>query len=425
MFAGKLKQRLTTVDGSLFKGSAILAIGTVVARVLGILFFLVLAQVFLPKDYGFVQYGITLGLLIAMVTQPFSQHVMARFIGTYRHDEILLRKMLSNMWLVLSGLSVLTLLVAVPVLMWLDRFNIGIVVVFVGTTLFYTYWGLSRGFLAPTRLTLAYLGSNLVQLILVVGLIYILDIHEPLLALSIYGLSYLLPLAVLQIVWPLPLYLQGGGVQGEHLREIFQFSWPIWISHISYMLYISMPILVLEPFAGTEAVGVYGVANTLTMAFLFIPTSIATLLMPKTAGLPRHQHLSLLKKTLFWALLVNLIGLGIYTLLVEWFVLTVFGAEYLVDQSTYIILAVAMIVLGSGGVITAVLVGSGRVWVETAGRVVAAVLTAGLCWYLIPSHGAAGAAVAMVVGAVSAVIIYVLMALAGMRADAAATPKTV
>jgi hypothetical protein len=37
----------------------------------------------------------------------------------------------------------------------------------------------------------------------------------------------------------------------------------------------------------------------------------------------------------------------------------------------------------------------------------------------------AGAAVAMVVGAVSAVIIYVLMALAGMRADAAATPKTV
>jgi hypothetical protein len=37
----------------------------------------------------------------------------------------------------------------------------------------------------------------------------------------------------------------------------------------------------------------------------------------------------------------------------------------------------------------------------------------------------AGAAVAMVVGAVSAVIIHVLMALAGMRADAAATPKTV
>jgi O-antigen/teichoic acid export membrane protein len=424
MFAGKLKQRLSNVDGSLFKGSAILSIGTVVARVLGIVFFLVLARVFTPENYGVVQYGITLGLLIAVVTQPFSQHVMARFIGTYRHNEERLRSMLGSMWLVLMALSALTLLVTVPVLMWLDRFNIGIVVVFGGTTLFYTYWGLSRGFLAPTRLTLAYLGSNLVQLLLVVGLIYVLDIREPLLALSIYGLSYLLPLAVLQLAWPFPLHLRGG-VRREHLREVIRFSWPIWISHISYMLYISMPILMLEPFAGKEAVGVYGVANTLTMAFLFIPTSIATVLMPKTAGLPRHQHLGLLKKTLSWSLLVNLVGLGIYTLLVEWFVRTVFGPEYLVDQSTYVILALAMIVLGSGGVITAVLVGGGRVWAETGGRVVAAVLTAGLCWYLIPLHGALGAAVAMLVGSVGAVVVYGLMALAGMRADAAATPETI
>jgi hypothetical protein len=57
--------------------------------------------------------------------------------------------------------------------------------------------------------------------------------------------------------------------------------------------------------------------------------------------------------------------------------------------------------------------------------VVAAVLTAGLCWYLIPLHGALGAAVAMLAGSVGAVIVYGLMALAGMRADAAATPETI
>jgi O-antigen/teichoic acid export membrane protein len=306
--------------------------------------------------------------------------------------------------------------------MWLDRFSVGIVMVFAGTTIFYTYWGLSRGFVAPTRLALAYLGSNLAQLILVVVLVYVLDIREPLLALSIYGLSYLLPLAVLQTVWPLPLHILGGPVRREHVREIMHFSWPIWISHISYMLYMSMPILMLEPFAGKESVGVYGVANTLTMAFLFIPSSIATLLMPKTAGLPREQHMVLLKKALSWSLLINLVGLGVYILLVKWFVRTMFGPEYLVDQRTYIILALAMIMLGIGGMITAVLVGSGRVWAETAGRIVAAVVTAWLCWQLIPLHGATGAAVAMLEGAAAAVTVYALMLLMEMRTGTPAAP---
>jgi O-antigen/teichoic acid export membrane protein len=324
---------------------------------LGIVFYLVLARVFVPEDYGLVQYSITLGLLIAVGTQPFSQHVMARFIGVYREHDEQLRAILSSMWAILAVLVALTLLLAIPLLLWLDRFNIGIIVVFVGTTLFYTYWGLSRGFLAPTRLTLAYLGSNTMQLVLVVLLIYVLQIDSPMLALTIYGASYLVPLALLQMFWPFPLHTHMASLQLDKIREVIRFSWPIWASHISYMLYASMPILLLEMLASTAMVGVYGVAKTLTMAFLFIPSSIATLLMPKTAGLPRSQHLGLLRKTLLWSLFVNGLGLVIYLFLVEWFVRTMFGAEYLVDSGTYLLLALAMIVRGSGGIITAVLVG--------------------------------------------------------------------
>jgi O-antigen/teichoic acid export membrane protein len=384
---------------------------------LGIVFYLVLARVFVPEDYGLVQYSITLGLLIAVGTQPFSQHVMARFIGVYREHDEQLRAILSSMWAILAVLVALTLLLAIPLLLWLDRFNIGIIVVFVGTTLFYTYWGLSRGFLAPTRLTLAYLGSNTMQLVLVVLLIYVLQIDSPMLALTIYGASYLVPLALLQMFWPFPLHTHMASLQLDKIREVIRFSWPIWASHISYMLYASMPILLLEMLASTAMVGVYGVAKTLTMAFLFIPSSIATLLMPKTAGLPRSQHLGLLRKTLLWSLFVNGLGLVIYLFLVEWFVRTMFGAEYLVDSGTYLLLALAMIVRGSGGIITAVLVGGGNAWIETAGRVMSLLLTAGIGWWLIPDYGATGAAAALLAGSVGSIITYGLLSLAGVRSD--------
>jgi len=98
---------------------------------------------------------------------------------------------------VLLGMIAISILIAVPILVLTDRFQIGVLVIFLGSTLFYSYYGLARGFMASKRLLAAYLGSNLVQIIAIIVVYQFGSTDSPTPALLIYGLSYLLPVIVL------------------------------------------------------------------------------------------------------------------------------------------------------------------------------------------------------------------------------------
>lgn len=403
----RLIERFNRLEwSSLLKGATLFSIGMVFARLLGVVFSLILAAVFVPKEFGAVRYAITLGTLVAIFTQPFGQHVLARFIGKYKKDTEYLQGVLCNAGVIQLGLSFLTLMVATVVLMLLGKFDIGILAVFVGTTAFYTYWGMSSGFLASGKLTAAYLGSNLVQLFLVALLIYILKIHSPLLAVIIYGISYFLPLALLQMYWPFPIRFRFSLIKKAVVYEILRFSCPIWISHASYTLKAAIPIIMLEHFSGTADVGIYAVARTLAMIFLFVPSSISTFLMPKTSELPSETHLRLLKKMLMLSSLLN-VGIFIAFLIsVNWLVQMMLGAEYLAGISVFAIQAIATIAAGMHTVITAVIVGRGSPKYESISRLVALAVTAISAWLLIPHYGPLGAALTACTGSLAALSSY-------------------
>ena len=398
--------RLRSLDWNFIKGSALLSVGTALARVLGLAFSLVLAGAFSPKDFGEIQYALTLALMVSIGTMPFGQHVLARFIGKHNDDVDHLPVILSNAWGVLVGLFGLTLLVAIPVLYMIGQPNLGILIVFGGVTLFYIYWGLASGYQAPGRLTVVYLGSNIVQIILVYLLIYILEIHSPLLALVIYGASYLLPIALLQIFRPLYTSFKLTLIRKDVIKSLIRFSLPVWASHAGYLLYASLDIILLEHFSGLEAVGIYRLAGTLAYVFLFVPTGISTLLLPKAANLPQKNYRQIIIQTSALTLTVNGVILIIYLVLVKWFVQSVFGIGYLAGMSTYVILALSAILLGVHALITAVLVGSGRPEIETVSRGVAVVGLAVAGWLLIPVYGPLGAAIASLVGAIAALMTY-------------------
>lgn len=409
------ERRLGGLDLNFIRGSAVLSAGTAVARLLGFVFSLVLAGAFSPEDYGAIQYGITLSMIVAISTQPFGQHVLARFIGKCRDDRDRLRRVLASAWITMAALFGLTLLVAIPLLSAVGKFNVGILVVFLGVTLFYTYWGLCRGFLAAGKLTAVYLASNLVQLALVFLLVQVLRIRSRMLALVIYGASYLLPLAVSQAIWPFPIRLELSPARLDVVGELVRFSLPIWASHACFMLYTSMDVLMLERHSGAEAVGVYMVAKTLAMVFVFVPTGLSTLLMPRAAALPTEANRRLLKRTLAFSLAANGFILAAYLSLGDVFVRSAFGPEYVVDAGTSLILAMGMIAFGAHSIISAVLVAGGRAGVETISRVVA-VCTAGLIGRLvIPSYGASGAAMAMSSGALGALVAYGAVGVAAMK----------
>jgi O-antigen/teichoic acid export membrane protein len=408
-----LTRQFEGFDWSLIKGSSLLSIGSAIARVLGLAFSLVLAAAFSAKEYGEVRYALAVASIVAIGTMPFGQHVIARFVSKYRSEETKLNSILSGGYLILSLIFVATILIALPALLVLGKFNVGIMIVFLGETLFYAYWGLSSGFLKPGRLTVAYLSSNVIRILLVIILIQFLGIHSPTLALLIYGLSYLLPLGLLAIFRPLPGHVKLHLIDRAVIGELLRFSLPIWISHASYTLSLSVDLLLLEHMGSGGQLGAYSLSKTLASMFLIIPSGISTLLMPKVAATPQNEHRPLLIRMLIVSLLINGLALMFYLPLVRPLSQRIFGEDYLVPLGVSLLLSAYMILHGIHGLITAVLVGSGKPQVETMSRIAELIITALGCFLLVPRYGMLGAAVAMLAGIGSGLLTYVLVQLVG------------
>ncbi|MCA9911344.1 MAG: hypothetical protein KC519_21975, partial [Anaerolineae bacterium] len=109
----KLRQRFMapTTEGSFLKNSAIVAIGFTLARVLGIGFSFALAGVIHPDTYGYIQYSISLALILAIVTMPFAQHLLARLISVHSEDQQKSEEIATNFYVAMVGLFVATLVV--------------------------------------------------------------------------------------------------------------------------------------------------------------------------------------------------------------------------------------------------------------------------------------------------------------------------
>lgn len=407
-FMQRVFASLKVLDWNFIRGSSFNSLGIAVARVLGFAFSFFVAQAFSTDEYGRVIYVITLASVVAVLSQPFGQHVMAYFIGKYREDDEQRHKIMSSAWTVWLGMVLFTLIISTPILMAIDRFSAGLIVIYIGTTSFYTYYGISSGFLSSARLLTAYLGSNVVQIILVAIVILVFNAEDGTPAIFVYGLSYFLPLTILIIFFPLPIRFSLGFDMAD-IRKILRFSAPIWLSHILYMGYFASDVIMLEHFVDESAVGVYGLTKTLSSAFHFIPGGITMILMPKIAGMPKDGHNSILKVSLLVTVGINLIGGTLYMLLYQWFVVTFFGAEYFVGLDFAFMMALAAILFGTHGVMTAVFVGSGRVSMQVISRslMMASIIFLGIA--LIPEHGVLGAAAANLISAVIGVLFYIIV----------------
>lgn len=403
-----------------------------VARVLGLGFSLILAKVLTPDDFGYIQYALAVASVLAVVAHPFGQHVLARFISggqqglaglnagvsqssherTARADsgstDVSLDTLLSNCWIVFVCLLGLTLLASSGFIWISSDLGFELLPVVFGIAFFYAYWGVSRGYMRSGLLTTSYLGSNVVQLLLISLLIWYLEIHSTALALIIYGLSYIPVIVWLQTQFPLKIYFNLSKERMDFglIKKVLRFSIPITLSHAAFMLFVATDILLLNRMVEPDVVGRYALAKTLATAFSFVPMGIATLLMPRIAGADSGNHLSLLYRSVLASLGINIMFLCGFWLLVEWFVHLFFGIEYLVGINIYMILAFGAMMLGIQSIAAATYVGRSRPEIETMGRGIAALCVFVGCWLLIPRFGEAGAAVSVLAGSIAALLVY-------------------
>ncbi|MBK9750984.1 MAG: oligosaccharide flippase family protein [Chloroflexi bacterium] len=390
----------------LIKCSTIISVGVALARVLGFGFSLVLARLLSPDDYGFIQYSLTLAGLVTLLTMPFGQHVLARYVGNVKDQPRELDEFLATAWIILIGLVAVTLVIAVPVLLLAGRLSVGVLVVFLGFTLHYSYFGLARGFMASWRLMAAYLGSNVVQIIAIVIVYVVLGERGPMPALIIYGASYLLPIGLLQLMQPFPVRFRWFLPDRAYVRRILKFSAPVWVSHAAYIFYAGIDILLLERFLGTGAVGLYALTKTLTMLLSFVPTGLTTVLLPKVAAGQGASHRGLLRNSILISLMINALVLIVMLVAYRPFILYVFGEAYVAPLAVLVMLAFSEIAFGIQGIMSAVVVGAGQPQLETIMRVVVVGVSVVFGFVFIPTLGLTGAALTSLVGAISGIVTY-------------------
>ena len=183
-------------------------------------------------------------------------------------------------------------------------------------------------------------------------------------------------------------------------KSLLLESWPLILSGIGVLLYTQVDQIMLGQIAGSEELGYYSVAVSMSTIWFFIPVTVASSLFPSLLKAKKVSHQAYLSKSqqLFdiMVLISLLCGLPIFIFSTQ-LVNFLYGAEF--SQS---ILSLQILILS--GVFSATSIAKGQ-WLtcEKLTRLsfhatwLGALSNIGLNLYLIPIYGALGAAVATLV----------------------------
>lgn len=407
MTISAVTQKLRNVNWSFIKTSLSTTVGLAIGRVLGLAFSLVLARALRPADYGVVQYSIALAGFVSIGTQAFGQHMFALLIGKHSRDEQQLALFMNNAWAILVSTLALTLLVATPILASMGYLNIGVMAVFIGNTVFYAYYGITRGYLSMNRLTVAFAASNVVQLAAVFVIYVVFHNQSPVPALIAYGTSYFLPLLLLQIYTPVSLHLRLVKPRRDVIQSILHSWTPILVSHTLYTV-SGVEFIILGQYVDERAVGRYAFTRTLNAMFGFLPMALNTFLMPSVARAPHHERRRLLRDALLWLLMASALMFVMYVVGYNWIVEKFFGPQYVNGPEVFVVLALSANIAAIHGVTSAFYVGSDRARYETISLVISVAANIVSAFALIPAFGAAGAALSSLTASCAALLSYAI-----------------
>jgi O-antigen/teichoic acid export membrane protein len=390
------------LDWHFVKDSVLVGAGSTIARVLGLIFATLLARYLVPDDYGFYRYAVTLAgiVTIAASTSPNS---IARFVAANLDDEETRDRYFTNGIVGIALLLVATLLVSIPVLWALHALNIGTISCVIGLAGFYCYLALARGLNSAWKMSLTYIINNVVLVAALIVVFAMLKIHSATAAIVIWGLANLAPL-VMELFRPMPLRFNRRLISGRMLLEMARFSFPMVISSGAFAIWYGIDLLLVENLYPHLA-GSYAAAKTMAQLYIFVPSAITLVLMPRVAAASLGKSLRYLAIGVLIALLVSLAGFVVVDVWGQKVISVIFGRSYIAAYQPLVILSVGMCIVSINTVLEGYLIGRGQPKLAAQATVVAMVSSAVLGYWLISWYGAVGASLAFTIGSALATMV--------------------
>ncbi len=405
---------------------AVSSVGNIIARLLGLLFSIVIARTYGPVGFGLVRYAIGVATLGIIIVGPIP-NIISRYVAVHRKDFEKVDAYFSNAAL-LTTLVLAVSLIGATVYLWGNSFDVlaGAILVMCGTTAFNVYTELAKGLGAITRMSLYYVVCNLGQLIAILLVTEGFRIHSIGLALAIYGLSMIIPIVLFEIGKSSSVHFNLGLINKSKLHEVATFSVPIVIAHGCYTAWLTLDLLFIERQLGAEAAGIYSAAKTVVLAFTFIPYALITVALRYFArGSQRDAWRSVMISLTTsagssFALLaiVSVSGLALLK--------AGFGARYETAAPSLLILSAGMTMYGMYLVFEMWLVAKGYPWLHALSMLVTFAVSTSMEIILLPLSGmvgvAFGAACGIGAGAITIACCYVAVSIRlGKRLSAPAS----
>jgi O-antigen/teichoic acid export membrane protein len=191
----------------------------------------------------------------------------------------------------------------------------------------------------------------------------------------------------------------------KRAKSLLRDSWPLLLSWISIMIYMKIDQIMLGEMIGDQAVGIYSVVVTLSEVWYFIPMVILSSLLPSVVEAKKTSEQAFRQRMQQFFNFMSVIAYSIaipMTFLSDWLVRLLFGEPYAAAGPVLAIHIWAGVSVFLAVAREAYMIAEGLMKFSFAITFGGAVINVVLNCFLIPTHGALGAAIATVIAYSSA-----------------------
>ena len=195
-------------------------------------------------------------------------------------------------------------------------------------------------------------------------------------------------------------------------KELLSQGWMIFLGSIFAIIYLKVDQVMLKWLVGSEEVGVYAVASTLSEAWYFIPTAIIASLFPKLIKLrdsDKHQFNKRLQQIFDLLFILAFLVAILVTIFASPIILLFFGEAYLPSSTILTIHIWAALFIFMRAAFSKWILIEGALMFSLITQGLGAVANVGLNFLLIPYYEGVGAAYATLISYAMASYISLLL----------------
>lgn len=394
------------VDVGLLRSSGVVLIGDSIARFLGFVFSVAAARLLTPDGYGRISYALAVSAIVSVLTLN-APYGLSRFLARHRGDERVLAIYATNWLSVITLMLAISLTLLIPVALFAGlggAMLFALIANLLGTAVLQTYRESQKGIGRLWATSTFWALANLLE---VIGILVAaaLGLRSPALFLTIYGLSSVWALVLMQPIAPAGLSFRPRLIRRPRVMAIAGFTAPLIAQGILYTIWVGTDLILVQHFRH-PLLGNYAAAKTFALVLIVPPMAVATALAPRMA---RLQHTNVRRYLLYVLGVTVVITIPIATVMVlvgTPLIVAVFGNRYAIGANVIPILVVAQVLYGLYLVLAASWAwGLGRPQIDPVATAAALVVTLGLGLLLVPHAGLFGAAMAYAAGAASEFVV--------------------